>query len=55
MSDNVLPMFFYRSFMVLWLIVKTLSHFEFIFVYSVGCVLTSLTYMGPCNFFNMTC
>ena len=35
MSENVLPMFSSRSFMVSCLIVKSLSHFEFIFVYSV--------------------
>ena len=35
MSENVLPMFSSRSFMVLCLIVKSLSHFEFIFMYDV--------------------
>ena len=35
MSENSLPMFFSRSFMVSCLILKTLSHFEFIFVYGV--------------------
>ena len=33
MSENVLPMFCSRSFMVSCLIFKGLSHFEFIFVY----------------------
>ena len=33
MSENVLLMFCYRSFMVFCLIFKGLSHFEFIFVY----------------------
>ena len=33
MSENVLPIFFSRSFMVSCLIFKCLSHFEFIFVY----------------------
>ena len=32
MSENVLPMFYSRSFMVSCLIFKCLSHFEFIFV-----------------------
>ena len=32
MSENVLPMFSSRSFIVLCLIFKSLSHFEFIFV-----------------------
>ena len=35
MSENVLPMFSSRSFMVLGLMFKSLSHFEFIFVYGV--------------------
>ena len=35
MSENVLPMFSCRSFMVSCLILKSLSHFEFIFVYGV--------------------
>ena len=34
MSENVLPMIFSRSFMVSWLMFKTLSHFEFNFVQS---------------------
>ena len=34
-SENILPMFSSRSFMVLCLIVKSLSHFEFIFMYDV--------------------
>jgi len=33
MSENVLPIFSSRSFMVSGLILKSLSHFEFIFVY----------------------
>ena len=32
MSENVLPMFSSRSFMVTCLIFKSLSHFKFIFV-----------------------
>ena len=35
MSENVLPTFSSRSFMVLCLIFKFLSHFELIFVYGV--------------------
>ena len=35
MSENVLPMFSFRSFMVSCLILKSLSHFEFIFLYVV--------------------
>ena len=33
MSENVLPMFSSRSFMVSCLVFKSLSHFEFVFVY----------------------
>uniref|UniRef100_A0A8D0YAF9 Uncharacterized protein n=1 Tax=Sus scrofa TaxID=9823 RepID=A0A8D0YAF9_PIG len=33
MSENILPMFSSRSFMVSCLILKSLSHFEFTFVY----------------------
>ena len=36
MSGNVLPMFSSKSFMVSCLIFKSLSHFEFIFVYGEG-------------------
>ena len=35
MSENVLPMFSSRSFVVSYLIFKPLSHYEFIFVYGV--------------------
>ena len=35
MSENILPVFSSRSFVVLHLIFKSLSHFEFIFVYGV--------------------
>ena len=35
MSENVLPMFSSRSFMVSCLIFRSLIHFEFIFVYGV--------------------
>ena len=36
MSQNVLPMFSSRSFMVSCLIFRSLSNFEFIFVYALG-------------------
>ena len=36
MSENALPMFLFRSFMASCLIFKSLSHFEFIFVYGVS-------------------
>ena len=35
MSENVLPMFSSRSFMVLYLMFKSLSYFEFLFVHGV--------------------
>ena len=35
MSESVLPMFSYRSFIVSGLMVRSLIHFEFIFVYGV--------------------
>ena len=35
MSENVLPMISSRSLILLCLIFKSLSHFEFIFVYNV--------------------
>ena len=35
MSENVLPVSSSESFMVSYLIVKSLNHFEFIFVYGV--------------------
>ena len=36
MSEIFLPMFSYRTFMVLQLIFKSFIHFEFIFVYGVS-------------------
>ena len=36
MSENILPLFSSRSFMVSCLMFKSLSHFEFIFVYGEG-------------------
>ena len=35
MSESVLPMFFSRSFIVSGLTVRSLIHFEFIFVYGI--------------------
>ena len=35
MSENVLLMFSYKSFMVAYLILTSLSHFEFIFMHVV--------------------
>ena len=56
MSENVLPMFFSRSFVVLYLILKSLCHFEDFFVCIVwGSVVTSLIYMQLSNFPNTTC
>ena len=42
MSENVLPVFSSRSFMVSCLIFKSLSHFEFIFVHGLRCVMILL-------------
>ena len=56
MLENVLPMFSSRSFIVLCLIFKSLSHFEFIFVCVVWeYVLTALIYMQFSNFPNTIC
>ena len=44
-SENILPMFSSRSFMVSCLVFKSLIHFEFIFVYGVREVLASPIYM----------
>ena len=50
-SENVLPMISFRSFMVLDLMFKPLSHLEFLCVCMVGgCVLTSLVYIQQSNF-----
>ena len=55
MSENVLPMFSSRSFMVSCLTFKSLSHFEFIIVHGVGCVPVSLIYTQLSNFPSTTC
>ena len=55
LSENALPMFSSRSFMVSCLIFKSLSHFEFIFVYGVGVCLSSLINVWLSNIFSTTC
>ena len=55
LSENALPMFSSRSFMVSCLIFKSLSHFEFIFLYGVGVCLSSLIYVWLSNIFSTTC
>ena len=45
MSASVLPVFFYKSFIVGSLKFRCLTHFEFIFVYGVENVLISFFYM----------
>ena len=55
MSENVLPMFSSRSFMVSCLKFKSLSHFELIFVHTVRVCSTSLIYMQLSNFPSITC
>ena len=47
MSENVLPMFFSRSFMVSCLM---FNHFDFILCTALGCILTSLIYMWLSSF-----
>ena len=53
-SENVLLMFSSTSFMMLCLLFKSLSHFEFIFVYGVR-VCSQLTCMWLPSFPNTTC
>ena len=48
-------MFSSRSFMASCLIFKSLSHFEFIFVHGMGCVLISLVCMQLSDFPNTEC
>ena len=55
LSENVLPMFSSRSYMMPCLIFKSLSHFEFILCTIWGCVPTSLICMWISNFLNTTC
>uniref|UniRef100_A0A8D1T100 Uncharacterized protein n=1 Tax=Sus scrofa TaxID=9823 RepID=A0A8D1T100_PIG len=56
MSENVLPMFSFRSLMVSCLIFKSFSHFELIFVHGVRvCVLVSLMCMKLSRFPSNCC
>ena len=55
MSENVLPVFSSRIFMVSCIRFKSLSHLEFIFVHVWGCVLVSLIYMHLSSFPSITC
>ena len=55
MSENVLPMFSSRSFMVACLIFKYLSHLGLFLCMVWGCVLTSLICMRLSNSPNTTC
>ena len=47
MSENILPLFSSRSFMVSCLMFKSLNHFEFIFVF---CVVLNFRIHGVHNF-----
>ena len=53
MSENVLPVFFSRSFIMSCVIFKSLSHFEFLCMMW-GSVLTSVIYMQLSSFPNTT-
>ena len=55
MSESVLPMFSFRSFIVSGLTFRSLIHFEFIFVYGVGSVLVSFFYKWLIGFPSITC
>ena len=55
MSENILPLFSSRSFMVSYLIFKSLSHLSLFLCVMRGCVLTSLIYIWLSNFPNTTC
>ena len=55
MSENILPMFFSRTFMVPCHIFRSLSHFKLILCKVWGCVLTSLVYVWLSSFSNTTC
>ena len=54
-SENVLPMFPSRTFIVSCLVFKSLSHFELFLCTVWGCVLTALVYMQLSNFPSTTC
>ena len=49
MSEIFLPMFSFRTFMVLWLIFKSFIHLEFIFVYSWWCKLVIEFHFFACT------
>ena len=55
MSENILPMFSSKNFMVSCLMFKSLSHFSLFLCMVWGCVLTSLIYMQLSNFPSTTC
>ena len=55
MSENVLPMFSSKSFMVSFLIFKSLSYFELFLCMLWSCILTSLFDMQLSNFPSTTC
>ena len=55
MSENVLPMLFSGSFMVSCPLFKSLSHFEFIFVYYVRLCSNFIIYIKLSTFFSITC
>ena len=55
MSENVLPMFSYGSFMVSCLIFKSLSHLNLFLCMMCWCVLVSLIYMQLSSFPNISC
>ena len=48
--ENVLPVLSFRSFIVLCLMLKSSSHFEFVLCMVWGCVLTSLAYIQMSSF-----
>ena len=54
MLENVLPMYSFRSFMMSCLTFKSLSHFEFIFVYDNRVLATLFEYLF-CNTFKGCC
>ena len=55
MSENVLPMFSSRGFMVSRVIFRSLDYFEFMFYMVWGSVLISLIYMQRSSIHNTTC
>ena len=55
MSESVLPVFSFRSFIVSALTFRSLIHFKFIFMYVVRKCLVSLFYMWLTSFPSSTC